>query len=191
MWDFAKAQAVVPPPAGGYPSFTTAAGEHALLALTTGRWATQQLVLFRCLASPPAASTPLLALERLILTPRIQNTATGAAALLFNTTGTENTANGTAALEFNDIPAATIRLSVHSRCLATLTGDDEHGQRRVSHSISNTTGGCNTATGYQALSSNTTGNLNTATGVNALSSTPPATFNTASGLLALQQQHHR
>src|SRR5438874_12959969 len=33
---------------------------------------TQHLVRFRCLASRPAASTPLLALERLILTPRIQ-----------------------------------------------------------------------------------------------------------------------
>src|SRR5947209_7238530 len=37
-------------------------------------WAlgTQQLVRFRCLASPLAASTPQLALDRLILTPRIQ-----------------------------------------------------------------------------------------------------------------------
>jgi uncharacterized coiled-coil protein SlyX len=33
---------------------------------------TQQLVRFCCLASPLAASTPLLALERLILTARIQ-----------------------------------------------------------------------------------------------------------------------
>src|SRR6266550_1791164 len=33
---------------------------------------TQQLVRFRCLASPLATSTLLLALERLILTPRIQ-----------------------------------------------------------------------------------------------------------------------
>src|SRR6266481_2346512 len=37
-------------------------------------WAlgTQQLVRFQCLASPLAASTPLLALDRWILTPRIQ-----------------------------------------------------------------------------------------------------------------------
>src|SRR5260370_7252632 len=37
-------------------------------------WAsgTQQLVRFRCLASPLATSTPLLALDRLILPPRIQ-----------------------------------------------------------------------------------------------------------------------
>ena len=30
------AQAVVPPPDGGYPNFTTAEGDHALQALTTG-----------------------------------------------------------------------------------------------------------------------------------------------------------
>src|SRR6266576_7359996 len=31
-----NAQAVVTPPPGGYPNFTTAAGEHALQALTSG-----------------------------------------------------------------------------------------------------------------------------------------------------------
>ena len=30
------AQAVVPPPPGGYPNFTTAAGDNALQALTSG-----------------------------------------------------------------------------------------------------------------------------------------------------------
>jgi hypothetical protein len=78
---------------------------------------TQQLVRLRCLASPLAALTPLLALERLILTPRIQiqplalqrfcltppaqNTANGTAPLEFNTTGDFNTANGASALQLN------------------------------------------------------------------------------------------
>jgi len=31
-----RAQGVVPPPDGGYPNFTTAEGDHALQALTTG-----------------------------------------------------------------------------------------------------------------------------------------------------------
>ena len=31
-----RAQAVSPPPPGGYPNFTTAAGDHALQALTLG-----------------------------------------------------------------------------------------------------------------------------------------------------------
>src|SRR5262245_13812758 len=64
-------QAVVPPPAGGYPNFTTAAGDHALQALTSGAGNTA-VGTFRCLASPLAASTPLLALERLILIREIR-----------------------------------------------------------------------------------------------------------------------
>ena len=66
-----RAQAVVPPPDGGYPNFTTAEGDHALQALTLGLGNTA-MGTFRSFASPLAASTPLLALERLILTPRIQ-----------------------------------------------------------------------------------------------------------------------
>jgi hypothetical protein len=31
-----KVQAVVPPPDGGYPNFTTAEGQNALFSLTTG-----------------------------------------------------------------------------------------------------------------------------------------------------------
>ena len=31
-----RAQGVAPPPPGGYPNFTTAAGDHALQALTLG-----------------------------------------------------------------------------------------------------------------------------------------------------------
>src|SRR5436190_8957747 len=43
-----------------------------LLRLSPPALEIQQLVRFRCLASPPATSTPLLALDRLILTKRIQ-----------------------------------------------------------------------------------------------------------------------
>jgi hypothetical protein len=34
------AQAVVPPPDGGYPNLNTAEGQNALLSLTTGQWNT-------------------------------------------------------------------------------------------------------------------------------------------------------
>ena len=56
-------QAVVPPPDGGYPNFNTAEGQNALLSLTTGA-ANTAVVGFRLRASPPAASTPVLARER-------------------------------------------------------------------------------------------------------------------------------
>ena len=46
-----KAQAVNPPPDGGYPGGNTAEGQNALFSLTTGS-ATQQLVGIRSLATP-------------------------------------------------------------------------------------------------------------------------------------------
>src|SRR5437867_1193021 len=66
-----RAEGVVPPPPGGYPNFTTAAGTTPF-RLSPRALGTQHWVRFRCLASPLATSTPLLALDRLILTPRIQ-----------------------------------------------------------------------------------------------------------------------
>src|SRR5215469_3862914 len=44
--------------------------ETTLLRLSLAALGIQQLARFRCLASPSATSTPLLALDRLILTPR-------------------------------------------------------------------------------------------------------------------------
>src|SRR5512132_1761359 len=80
---FSNAQAVVPPPDGGYPNFTTAEGQNALFSLTTG--AANTAVGWFSLFSDTAGSF---------------NTATGAGALLFNTEG-NNTAFGAAALLFN------------------------------------------------------------------------------------------
>ena len=51
--------------------------------------------------------------------------------------------------------------------------------------VSNTTGGANTASGYQAMYSNTTGNNNTASGVQALYYNTTGNDNTASGTQAL------
>src|SRR6266511_4402045 len=75
------AQAVVPPPDGGYPNFNTAEGQNALLSLTTG-----------------AANTAVGWYSLFSDTEGGFNTATGAGALLFNTTGFNNTAVGAAAL---------------------------------------------------------------------------------------------
>src|SRR6266481_4519093 len=95
-----KAQAVVPPPDGGYPNFTTAAGDHALQALTSGVGNTA-IGTFSLFSVTTGSFNTAVGAGALDLNTADSNTATGAAALLFNTTGTENTANGTPALEFN------------------------------------------------------------------------------------------
>src|SRR6478672_4315158 len=77
-----QVQAVVPPPHGGYPNFTTAEGTKALQSLTTG--SANTAVGWFSLFSNAGGSF---------------NTATGAGALLFNTADA-NTAFGTAALLF-------------------------------------------------------------------------------------------
>src|ERR1700757_733784 len=96
-----RVQAVVPPPDGGYPNFTTAEGDHALQALTlgVGNTAIGTFSLFSVTTGNFNTAVGALSLD---LNQADSNTATGAAALLFNTTGTLNTAVGTAALEFND-----------------------------------------------------------------------------------------
>jgi hypothetical protein len=160
-----RAQGVVPPPPGGYPNFTTAAGDHALQALTLGVGNTA-IGTFSLFSVTTGNFNTAVGAGALDLNTADSNTATGAAALLFNTTGTNNTANGTAALEFNE------------------TG----GQNTANGAFalfSNTSGGTNTATGAGALFANTTGSLNTAIGQGALDSNTSADRNTAVGALAL------
>jgi hypothetical protein len=53
-----EAQAVVPPPDGGYPGGNTAEGQAALLNLTTGGFNTA-LGFFSLRSNPSARSTPL------------------------------------------------------------------------------------------------------------------------------------
>ena len=77
------ARAVVPPPDGVYPNFTTAEGQNALHTLTTG-----------------AANTALGAYSLFSTTTGSFNTAVGALALDLNT-GDANTAVGVAALLLN------------------------------------------------------------------------------------------
>ena len=96
-----KAQAVVPAPPGGYPNFTTAAGDHALQALTLGLGNTA-IGTFSLFSVTTGNFNTAVGAGALDLNTGDSNTAIGTAALLFNTTGTENTANGTAALEFNE-----------------------------------------------------------------------------------------
>jgi Chaperone of endosialidase len=161
-----KAQAVVPPPDGGYPNFTTAEGTQALQGLTTGAGNTG--VGWRALFADTTGSFNTgLGAGALVLNQADSNTAVGAVALLLNTTGFQNTAVGTAAL------------------LNNTTGDGNTATG-INALFSNTEGNFNTAIGGAALVNNTTGAGNTATGTLALNANTTGGANTATGFAALQ-----
>jgi Chaperone of endosialidase len=141
---FEGAQAVVPPPDGGYPGGNTAGGESALFGLTTGTYNTA-VGLYSLLSNRQGQFNTALGAGTLLANTADENTATGAGALLSNTTGNENTANGTFALFSNTT-------SSHN----TANGD--------SALFSNTDGESNSAVGHDALFSNTTGVRNIAVG---------------------------
>jgi hypothetical protein len=145
-----NAPAVVPPPDGGYPNFTTAEGQNALKSLTTGSGNTG-IGWVSLFSATTADFNTGVGAGTLALNTADENTATGAGALLLNTSGIGNTATGAFALLHND----------------TGNGNTATGLNALA---SNTTGGFNTATGDAALQNNTTGTDNTAHGAGALES---------------------
>src|SRR5947207_13028045 len=78
------AQAVSPPPPGGYPNFTTAAGDHALQALTLGAGNTA-IGTFSLFSVSTGNFNTAVGAGSLDLTLADSSTATGAAALLSST----------------------------------------------------------------------------------------------------------
>jgi hypothetical protein len=193
-----RAQGVVPPPPGGYPNFTTAAGDHALQGLTLGVGNTA-IGTFSLFSVTTGNFNTAVGAGALDLNNGDNNTATGAAALLFDTTGHDNTANGTAALEFNDsgsnnTASGAFALFSNSTgsansafgafALQATTGVENTGTGSTAL-YSNITGDQNTANGSAALYSNTTGDDNTAIGFNALISNTTGINNTATGRFAL------
>jgi Chaperone of endosialidase len=149
-----SAQAVSPPPDGGYPNGNTAEGDFALQHLTTGTF-----------------NTALGAFALFNNTAGLQNTATGAGALFSNTTGFNNTANGAGAL-FNNIDGkanTAIGFSALSSN-TTISGNVGNHNTAIGNTAlaSNTIGNANTAVGSQALLNNVEANANTAVGEDAL-----------------------
>ena len=142
------AQAVVPPPDGGYPNFTTAEGTKALFSLTTGA-ANTGVGWYSLFSDTTGSFNTGVGAGALVLNNGDSNTATGAAALLLNTTGIQNTATGTGALVFN-------------------AGGQENTATGAFALYSNTEGDFNTANGEFALQFNTIGERNTAIGTSAL-----------------------
>ncbi len=158
------AQAVSPPPDGGYANENTAEGINALFSLTTGTGNTA--IGFSALQDDTSGTdNTATGYNTLYLNNGTYNTATGVDALYSNTTGGLNTANGTSALYNNTMGGSN-----------TATG--------VNALYTNKTGSYNTATGVLALKENTTGTGNTATGLQALYSNNGGD-NTANGLNAL------
>jgi len=160
------AQAVSPPPDGGYPNANTAEGTNALFSLTTGfgNMAIGNGALYYNTTGGENTATGAFTLSS--NTTGFGNTATGVDALFNNTTGSQNTANGVFAL-FSNTTAS----------YNTANGFDSLH--------SNTTGSQNTATGYAALFSNTAGFNNTANGFTALYYNAGGAGNTAEGFRAL------
>jgi len=176
-------QAVVPPPDGCYPGFTTAEGCGALNSLTSGAGNTG--LGWRALFSNSTGSFNTgVGGGALVLNNGDSNTALGAATLLLNSTGVENTAVGTAALIFNDTGSNNTAFGAFA--LSNNTEGDTNTATGEFALYSNTTGGGNVATGYNTLYSNTTGVLNTAIGGAALHLNTTGNFNVATGILALE-----
>jgi hypothetical protein len=118
------AQAVVPPPDGGYPGGNTAEGQAALLSLTSGTFNTA--VGFASLRADSTGNFNTgVGAGTLPANTAAENTATGAAALLANTTGTQNTANGAFALFSNT--AGNFNTAVGDAALSSSTGDGNIG----------------------------------------------------------------
>jgi trimeric autotransporter adhesin len=177
------AQAVVPPPDGGYPNFTTAEGQNALKNLTTGA-ANTAVGWYSLFTDTSGSFNTGVGAGTLVLNTGDDNTATGVAALLLNTTGADNTANGTATLVNNSTGGnntAVGSFALNSNSTAFNNTAVGAGALRA-----NTTGQSNTATGVGALISNIDGGGNTATGVFALNANDHGALNTATGVAALQ-----
>ena len=99
-----KAQAVSPPPDGGYPGGNTAEGQDALFSLTTGTYNTA--VGSFSLSATTIGDFSTATGDRALFSNTIgsSNTANGSQALFRNTEGESNTANGVQAL-FNNTTA--------------------------------------------------------------------------------------
>src|SRR5437667_3358305 len=141
------AQAITPPPDGGYPNNITAEGDGALNSIGpfafAGGGQDDTALGFNTLYSNLTG---------------VQNTAIGARALFHNVHGLHNTATGFEALFNNDVG----------------WDNSAYGQRAL---FQNTAGQFNTAIGVAALFNNTTGEFNIALGSNAGQRLTTGSFN--------------
>jgi hypothetical protein len=146
LYLWSSAQAVSPPPDGGYPGGNTAEGVQALLSRTNGQYnAALGFVSLRSLTT--ATLNTGVGAGTLALNNGDENTATGAGALIDNTTGAQNTANGTFALLFNT--TGSNNTAVGDRALQNNTTGDSN--------IAIGQAGLNVTTGSNNIDINNTG----------------------------------
>ncbi len=150
------AQAVDPPPDGGYPNFNTAEGLDALFSVSAG--SDNTAIGFDALLSDTAGSFNTATGYQALLnnTTGNNNTATGASALVFNSTGSDNTATGVNALFSNTTGSSNIALGVAAGTnLTTGSNNMEIGNPGVagkSRTIRIGTGGTQTKTFIAGIS---------------------------------------
>ena len=181
------AQAVSPPPDGGYPGGNTAEGDSALASLTSGFY--NNAVGFLSLLSLQTGSFNTAdGAGALLSNTANENTATGAGSLFSNTTGGSNTANGAFAL-FSNVGGSS-NTAIGDRALFNNATGGGHTAVGAGALESNTSLGAlapggfgpNTAVGVDALSTNSSGNGNTAVGAGALFNNDTGGGDTAIGL---------
>ncbi len=178
------AQAVSPPPDGGYANGNTAEGTNALFNLTTGSKNTADGYLALFFNNSGQLNTAIGSQALYHNGAGSQNTAVGLDALFHNTRGNFNTAIGYLAL-FNNTHIETFEgdfnTAIGSEALASNTTGSDNLANGFKALYSNTLGGVNTANGYEALAFNTTGSANTADGNHALFSNTTGNGNIAVG----------
>jgi len=121
-----SAQAVNPPPEGGYPGSNTAVGDNALQNLTTG--IANTALGYRALHDNTVGSSNTAVGSLALRNNRggHRNTATGHGALFANETGNDNTANGFRALGHNAEATANANTAIGSRALEDNRGGHDN-----------------------------------------------------------------
>jgi len=187
-----SAQAVSPPPDGGYPNNNTAEGTLALFSLTTG--SANTAVGFAALAlNLFGTDNTALGTGALLNNTASANTGIGSLALFNNMQGTRNTATGFAALfsnttAFNNSGSDNTAFGFGGLAINTIGFDNTAvGSQAL---LNNIEGANNTAVGFKALFNITSimgnhGDRNTAIGDSALFNNTIGSDNTAIGTGAL------